>query len=45
MFEYIIARLYNERKKDGDMNERKEKVMGNACHFSNIIPAWFMDIF
>ena len=24
MFEYIAVRLYNERKKDGDMNERKE---------------------
>jgi len=25
MFEYIAVRLYNERKKDGDMNEIKEK--------------------
>lgn len=24
MFEYIAVRLYNERKKDGDMNERKK---------------------
>ena len=25
--------------------KKYKKVMGNACHFSSIIPAWFMDIF
>ena len=25
--------------------KKSKKVMGNASHFSSIIPAWFMDFF
>ena len=41
MLEYIAVRLYNERKKDGDMNERKEKhqrgtASGNSSPYTSV---------